>query len=121
MSARAPLRPAASRHLRRVPGAVLAMLAAASLAARAGAQDQEETADDPETVVITPTLSPSQAFDVKRRAEAIEQMRREQGGGQPARAPAQPQPAGAATARAVGRNEPCPCGSGKKYKKCHGA
>jgi uncharacterized protein YchJ len=22
---------------------------------------------------------------------------------------------------AVGRNEPCPCGSGKKYKKCHGA
>lgn len=21
----------------------------------------------------------------------------------------------------VGRNEPCPCGSGRKYKKCHGA
>ena len=21
----------------------------------------------------------------------------------------------------VGRNEPCPCGSGKKYKNCHGA
>jgi preprotein translocase subunit SecA len=21
----------------------------------------------------------------------------------------------------VGRNEPCPCGSGKKYKKCHGS
>ena len=20
----------------------------------------------------------------------------------------------------VGRNEPCPCGSGKKFKKCHG-
>ncbi|MFN6886294.1 SEC-C metal-binding domain-containing protein, partial [Proteus mirabilis] len=20
----------------------------------------------------------------------------------------------------VGRNEPCPCGSGKKYKHCHG-
>jgi preprotein translocase subunit SecA len=33
---------------------------------------------------------------------------------------------GAATApaaeqvAAVGRNEPCPCGSGKKYKQCHG-
>ncbi|MDE3061357.1 MAG: SEC-C domain-containing protein, partial [Pseudomonadota bacterium] len=27
---------------------------------------------------------------------------------------------GAATPR-VGRNEPCPCGSGKKYKHCHGA
>ena len=23
-------------------------------------------------------------------------------------------------AEKVGRNEPCPCGSGKKYKKCHG-
>jgi len=22
--------------------------------------------------------------------------------------------------RKVGRNEPCPCGSGKKYKQCHG-
>jgi preprotein translocase subunit SecA len=21
----------------------------------------------------------------------------------------------------VGRNEPCPCGSGKKFKHCHGA
>jgi preprotein translocase subunit SecA len=20
----------------------------------------------------------------------------------------------------VGRNDPCPCGSGKKYKRCHG-
>lgn len=24
------------------------------------------------------------------------------------------------TPKKVGRNEPCPCGSGKKYKKCHG-
>ena len=23
--------------------------------------------------------------------------------------------------KAPGRNDPCPCGSGKKYKKCHGA
>jgi preprotein translocase subunit SecA len=21
----------------------------------------------------------------------------------------------------TGRNEPCPCGSGKKFKRCHGA
>ena len=26
----------------------------------------------------------------------------------------------ARSAAKVGRNEPCPCGSGKKYKKCHG-
>lgn len=25
-----------------------------------------------------------------------------------------------ATGEKVGRNDPCPCGSGKKYKKCHG-
>jgi len=24
------------------------------------------------------------------------------------------------SAKKVGRNEPCPCGSGKKYKHCHG-
>jgi preprotein translocase subunit SecA len=30
------------------------------------------------------------------------------------------QPVAAGRARKTGRNEPCPCGSGKKYKKCHG-
>jgi tetratricopeptide (TPR) repeat protein len=35
----------------------------------------------------------------------------------PASAPAA---SAAATARAVGRNDPCPCGSGRKYKQCHG-
>jgi len=39
------------------------------------------------------------------------------GGGEPEATPAEPfvrpQPK-------VGRNEPCPCGSGKKYKQCHG-
>jgi len=29
-------------------------------------------------------------------------------------------PAGAAAFARVGRNDPCPCGSGKKYKHCHG-
>ena len=37
---------------------------------------------------------------------------------------APPKPAAAAVASpgaaVVGRNEPCPCGSGKKYKQCHG-
>jgi preprotein translocase subunit SecA len=33
-----------------------------------------------------------------------------------------PEPAGAAAARSgkIGRNDPCWCGSGKKYKRCHG-
>ncbi len=38
-----------------------------------------------------------------------EEQPREQGQPQPAR-----------TEKKVGRNEPCPCGSGKKYKHCHG-
>ncbi len=36
-----------------------------------------------------------------------------------ASAPAAPQPI--RVEEKVGRNDPCPCGSGKKYKKCHGA
>jgi len=36
--------------------------------------------------------------------------------------PAQAEPPKPVRAGAkVGRNDPCPCGSGKKYKKCHGA
>ena len=38
------------------------------------------------------------------------------GGGEEARQVAQRR-----TGDKVGRNDPCPCGSGKKYKKCHGA
>jgi preprotein translocase subunit SecA len=34
--------------------------------------------------------------------------------------PNQPQKSPRKTATKIGRNEPCPCGSGKKYKKCHG-
>ncbi len=32
-----------------------------------------------------------------------------------------PRPATRRVEAAPGRNDPCPCGSGKKYKKCHGA
>jgi hypothetical protein len=31
------------------------------------------------------------------------------------------QKAPVSVAKEPGRNDPCPCGSGKKYKKCHGA
>ncbi|OFZ81151.1 MAG: preprotein translocase subunit SecA [Bdellovibrionales bacterium RIFOXYD1_FULL_55_31] len=44
------------------------------------------------------------------------------GGAQPNQMSAAPQPVGVVGGvDKVGRNEPCPCGSGKKYKKCHGA
>jgi preprotein translocase subunit SecA len=35
--------------------------------------------------------------------------------------PASNKPETVVAADKVGRNDPCPCGSGKKYKKCHGA
>ncbi|MFQ6005882.1 MAG: preprotein translocase subunit SecA, partial [Woeseia sp.] len=41
-----------------------------------------------------------------------------QGGGAPPPSPSQTP--FVRSARKVGRNEPCPCGSGKKYKHCHG-
>ncbi|MEE4382968.1 MAG: preprotein translocase subunit SecA [Pseudomonadales bacterium] len=41
------------------------------------------------------------------------------GGARPAAPPPRPQTV-TREGRKVGRNEPCPCGSGKKYKHCHG-
>jgi preprotein translocase subunit SecA len=47
------------------------------------------------------------------------------GGADPRQLPQQPDPDAVGTfvrsERKVGRNEPCPCGSGKKFKNCHGA
>jgi preprotein translocase subunit SecA len=36
-------------------------------------------------------------------------------------APAEREPETPATWGRIGRNQACPCGSGKKYKHCHGA
>ena len=44
-----------------------------------------------------------------RRPQQMMTNRDEEGGKQPVRA-----------GKKVGRNDPCPCGSGRKYKKCHG-
>ena len=65
-----------------------------------------------------------------RRAEAAKRMNFEhskaQGmGGEetPAQSPNQADPKGETFVRnqpKVGRNEPCPCGSGRKFKQCHG-
>ena len=63
----------------------------------------------------------------KNLAEAKKKPRQtiESGGGSAAQsaqasAPVEAQPIRRAEPK-VGRNDPCPCGSGKKYKKCHGA
>jgi preprotein translocase subunit SecA len=62
-----------------------------------------------------------------RRAEAAQKMNFQHSQASAGSDQDVPQPKGAAKAetfvreeRKVGRNEPCPCGSGKKYKQCHG-
>jgi preprotein translocase subunit SecA len=53
--------------------------------------------------------------NIKVREEEMEQLSYS-GGEEPNQPPKSPRK----TAAKIGRNEPCPCGSGKKYKKCHG-
>jgi preprotein translocase subunit SecA len=82
------------------PAAPRPMAAAASAAAR---------------VADTPAQLPSFARDMERKQQRQEKDLQYQTGAAQAEAP-KPVRAGAK----VGRNDPCPCGSGKKYKKCHG-
>jgi hypothetical protein len=74
---------------------------------------------------MQPQRGPDDAEDVDDgRAEAATPGRRSAGGSAPRGAPAGPPGGGHTVVRAepkIGRNEPCPCGSGKKYKKCCGA
>src|SRR3989442_787175 len=63
-----------------------------------------------------PQQLPAVAREIERRQQRQQIDLQYQTGPAHAEAP-KPVRAGAK----VGRNEPCPCGSGKKYKKCHGA
>ena len=63
------------------------------------------------------------AIPAAARAAMMGGGSRQRGGAQamPAPAPTDPQGTFVRGERKIGRNEPCPCGSGKKYKHCHGA
>ena len=63
-----------------------------------------------------PQHLPSVAREIERRQQRQQKDLQYQTGPAQAEAP-KPVKVGAK----VGRNDPCPCGSGKKYKKCHGA
>ena len=56
--------------------------------------------------------------DIARREE--ERRRVQEAAASAGREPQRPQTMVRNTPK-VGPNDPCPCGSGKKYKKCHGA
>ena len=54
--------------------------------------------------------------NIKLREEEMQQLTYSGGEEEPNQRPSSPRKAQAK----IGRNDPCPCGSGKKYKKCHG-
>jgi len=67
------------------------------------AEDMEERAESIANVTYT---APTESGEVQVTTDEASRV---------------PQKLGAAAAMArVGRNDPCPCGSGKKYKQCHG-
>ncbi|HEY0759053.1 MAG TPA: preprotein translocase subunit SecA [Acidisarcina sp.] len=61
----------------------------------------------------TTTIDQLEADFQRKKKRELEQARMAGGGNQP-------EVAQRRTGEKVGRNDPCPCGSGKKYKKCHG-
>jgi|HubBroStandDraft_2_1064218.scaffolds.fasta_scaffold08009_3 preprotein translocase subunit SecA len=83
-------------------------LGAATAVASAAARASE--------IPASPQHLPDFARSLERKQERQQRDLQYQTG--PAQAEA-PKPV--RTGAKVGRNDPCPCGSGKKYKKCHGA
>ncbi len=76
--------------------------------------------DAPPREISIPTRAPSTTIDqlekeFHRKKQRELQAATRAGGGANGSQPSQRR-----TGEKVGRNDPCPCGSGKKYKKCHG-
>ena len=63
--------------------------------------------------------APQRLPDVARQLDRKQQRQQQDLQYQTGAAQAEP-PKPVRAAAKVGRNDPCPCGSGKKYKKCHG-
>ncbi len=78
------------------------------------------------TAVQVPSKEEIEAQEEARRQQAVEQLAQAQAthdeatGAEDKSAEAVPERPMPAVSHKVGRNEPCPCGSGKKYKQCHG-
>jgi preprotein translocase subunit SecA len=65
--------------------------------------------------LMQPAKPEEQAKQIERRQQRQQKDLQFQAGSAQAEAPKPVR-----TATKIGRNDPCPCGSGKKYKKCHG-
>jgi preprotein translocase subunit SecA len=67
--------------------------------------------------LVQPARPEDEAREIERRQRRQQQTMQMQAGAASAAEP----PKQVRTGAKVGRNDPCPCGSGKKYKKCHGS
>jgi preprotein translocase subunit SecA len=84
--------------------------------AMASAAARASLGNDADSQQSAPQHLPSVAREIERKQSRQQRDLQYQTGAAQAEAP---KPVRAAAK--VGRNDPCPCGSGKKYKKCHGA
>jgi preprotein translocase subunit SecA len=75
---------------------------------------------DKESVRFLFLVQPAKPEDEARQIERRQRQQQQNLQFQTGSAQAEP-PKPVRAAAKVGRNDPCPCGSGKKYKKCHGA
>ncbi|GAC1651770.1 MAG: preprotein translocase subunit SecA [Acidobacteriaceae bacterium] len=90
------------------------------------APGEEEAEVAPERVAETVPASPPTNGGGRTSMDRFEKefsrkKQRELEGARMAGGGTQPQVSQRRSGEQVGRNDPCPCGSGKKYKKCHGA
>ncbi|HEY6446647.1 MAG TPA: preprotein translocase subunit SecA [Acidobacteriaceae bacterium] len=111
--------PGAGPMLIRPRGPVPPAPSVASADNAAGGNGHRQPGGAPPPVPI-PTRAPQTTIDELER-EFQRKKQRELEHARMAGAGDASTPAQRRTGEKVGRNDPCPCGSGKKYKKCHGA
>jgi preprotein translocase subunit SecA len=88
-------------------------------AAQAPAPNALNPPPPPPREIRVPTRPPTTTIDALEK-EFERKKQRELSAARMAGAGASREPVQRNAGAKVGRNDPCPCGSGKKYKKCHG-
>jgi preprotein translocase subunit SecA len=78
---------------------------------------RQPRAPRPQQMMLTHESSLGMGFQANREPMSGEEASKAEAGGRQPQA-AKPQPVH--VGEKIGRNDPCPCGSGKKYKNCHG-
>jgi preprotein translocase subunit SecA len=107
--------------MHQITGDVVRKLFAVQISVDASLEEQIEG----EEIKEAPVKNPVAGLVPMRPAGTLREARAASGGmaprARPADAISSASFSGAGSGERVGRNDPCPCGSGKKYKKCHGA